>query len=195
MARIPLKITLYKSEIIYDIQNKSMLLARSRNTGDNYEDVAHMQANDDEENENQIMRSIGNAWTSLQSKLSEYVDVGIEDYERVNAAGDTEITWHRYGDPTATPATGDGMATATNRLFDTQGRLLAYLLMPENYNEASKELIATAMHQYIVNMSLAEWYVLTNKAESDKFLTMATGNFSQLREALHRRKRPSRRPV
>lgn len=195
MARRPLKISLYKSEIIYDIQNKSALTARSRNTGENYEDVANMQANDDEENMNQILRSVGNAWTSLLSKLSEYVDVGIEDYDHENATGDPEISWHVYGNPSATPPTGTGMETANNKLFDDQGRLNAYLLMPDNFNEAAKDLIATSMHQYVVNLALGEWFNITNKADASDYITMAGGNFGQLREALHRRKRPTRRPV
>ena len=191
----PLKIILYKSELIYDIQNKTALTARSRNTGENYEDVANMQANDDEENMNQILRSIGNAWTNLLSKLSEYVDVNIGDYDRVNAAGDPEASWHHYGDPNATPPTGTGMETANDKLFDEQGRLQAYLLMPDNYNEAAKDLIATAMHQYVVNSTLTEWFAITNKNDASDYATMAAANFGQLREALHRRKRPARRPV
>jgi len=69
-----LTVTLYASELIYDIQNKTFLTGRSRRNGDNFEDVAHMQANDDEEVSNQILRSIGTAWSNLRTQLSEFVD-------------------------------------------------------------------------------------------------------------------------
>lgn len=67
-------ITLYVSELIYDIENKTFLTGRSRETGDNHEEVANMQANDDDENLNQVLRSIGNAFAALKTKLSEYLD-------------------------------------------------------------------------------------------------------------------------
>lgn len=62
------------SELIYDVQNKTFLTGRSRSTGDNHEQVANMQANDDEENSNQVLRSLGNAFATLKTKLSEYLD-------------------------------------------------------------------------------------------------------------------------
>lgn len=74
MAKIPLTITLYMSEIIYRVQNKTYLTGRSRKNGNNHEEVANMQNNDDEENKNQILLSIGNAFATLKTKLSEWLD-------------------------------------------------------------------------------------------------------------------------
>ena len=74
MAKKVIAITLYMSELIYDVQNKTYLTGRSRQTGTNHEEVANMQANDDDENANQIMRSIGNAFANLKTKLSEYIN-------------------------------------------------------------------------------------------------------------------------
>lgn len=62
------------SEIIYDIQNKTFLTGKSRNDGKNHEQVANMQANDDEENANQILRSISMAFSNLKTKFGEYLD-------------------------------------------------------------------------------------------------------------------------
>lgn len=61
------------SEIIYDIQNKTYLTGRSMNTGDNHGHIANMQANDDDENEAQILRSITMAYSILRTRLSEYL--------------------------------------------------------------------------------------------------------------------------
>ena len=74
MGKKNLSVTLYLSELIYDVQNKTYLTGRSRNNGKNYEQVANMQANNDDEDENQIVRSIQSAYGTLKTKLSEYID-------------------------------------------------------------------------------------------------------------------------
>lgn len=73
MAKKELSITLVKSELIYEVQNKTYLTGRSRATGDNYEQVANMQMSDDEEHKNQILRSLGDAFRELKTKLSSYL--------------------------------------------------------------------------------------------------------------------------
>lgn len=62
------------SELIYDIQNKTYLTGRSLNDGKNHSHVANMQANDDDENEAQILRSITTAYSILRNRLSEYIE-------------------------------------------------------------------------------------------------------------------------
>ncbi len=59
--RKQVKITLALKELIYDVQNKTYLTARSRKADGNDEMVANMMASDDEENANQVLRSIQNA--------------------------------------------------------------------------------------------------------------------------------------
>lgn len=66
-----LNLTIDIKELIYDIQNKTYLTGRSRSDGKNYRQVALMQANDDDENLNQIMRSIGNAFAKVKGEISE----------------------------------------------------------------------------------------------------------------------------
>lgn len=75
MAKKTLNVVLYVSELVYDVQNKTYLTGRSRKAGGNDEEVANMQANSDEENENQVRRSIDNAFATLKMKLSEYMSV------------------------------------------------------------------------------------------------------------------------
>ena len=58
MAKQNVSITLYVSEMLYDIQNKTYLTGRSRQNGQNHEEVANMMASDDEENGNQVLRSL-----------------------------------------------------------------------------------------------------------------------------------------
>lgn len=75
MARVALNITLYIAELIYDVENKTYLTGRSRGNGNNHEEVANMQASEDDENRNQILRSFGNALGALKTKLSEYMNL------------------------------------------------------------------------------------------------------------------------
>lgn len=70
----PVNIQLNMSELIYDIQNKTYLTGRSVNDGSNNSHVAQMQANDDDENAAQILRSITMAASVLRNRLSEYME-------------------------------------------------------------------------------------------------------------------------
>ena len=62
------------SELIYDIQNKTYLTGRSVDNGNNSAHVANMQANDDDENSAQILRSITTAASVLRNRLAEYIE-------------------------------------------------------------------------------------------------------------------------
>lgn len=71
-----LTLTLKMSEIIYDVQNKTYLTGKALNNGENHSHIATMQANDDEENASQVLRSITMAVAMLRNRLSEYLDTG-----------------------------------------------------------------------------------------------------------------------
>lgn len=163
MAKKTISITLYMSELIYDVQNKTYLTGRSRNTGDNHEQVANMQANEDEENQNQIVRSIGNAYANLKTKLSEYIE--------------------------------DSGSTANNILLSASDNLQINLVMPSNFNPATNDTIGAALHQYIVNSAIGEWFTITNKADAADYLTLAAANLAEIREAINKRVRPTRSNV
>ena len=163
MAKKVIAITLYMSELIYDVQNKTYLTGRSRQTGTNHEEVANMQANDDDENANQIMRSIGNAFANLKTKLSEYINE-------------------------------NGTSTNDKQLSST-GNLTLSLNMPPNYNNASNDTISTALHQYLVNSAIGDWFTITNKNDASDYITLAAANLEQLREAVNKRIRPTRTNV
>lgn len=163
MAKKTLTITLYMSELIYDVQNKTYLTGRSRKKGDNDEEVAHMQANDDDENANQVIRSIGNAFSILRTKLSEYIE--------------------------------EEGTTADDKQLSSTSNLTVALKMPSNYNEGTRDTISAVMHQYIVNSAIGDWFVITNKADANDYITLASANIDQLREAINKRVRPKRTEV
>jgi len=160
MAKQTITITLYKSELVYDVQNKTYLTGRSRQTGSNHEDVANMQANDDDENANQVLRSLGNAFATLKTKLSEYLE------ESGTSANDIQM---------------GGTANLT-----------VALKVPSNYNPAANDTVSAAMHQYLVNTAIGDWFTITNKADAEGYITLAGANLEQIREAINKRVRPKR---
>lgn len=147
-------------ELIYDIQNKTYLTGRSRGDGKNYRQVALMQANDDDENYNQIMRSIGNAFARVQTELAEVLNIST--------------------------------VNADNRLDLENEEKNLMLVMPSNFNAAATGAISSAIHQYIVNYATAEWFMITNKADTDDYSTQAQTSLDLLRESLCKRSRPKR---
>ena len=163
MAKKTISVTLYTSELIYDVQNKTYLTGRSRQTGNNHEEVAHMQANEDEENENQILRSLGNAFANLKTKLSEYIE--------------------------------ESATTATNKLLTKNTNLTLALIMPSNFNQATNDTISAALHQYLVNSAIGDWFTITNKNDATDYVTLAAANLEELREAVNKRVRPTRTTV
>jgi hypothetical protein len=163
MAKKNIQVTLYMSELIYDVQNKTYLTGRSRSNGTNHEEVANMQANDDDENANQIVRSIGNAFANLKTKLSEYI---VE--------------------------TG---TAASNKLLTITSNLTLTLVMPSNFNQATNDTIASALHQYLVNSAIGDWFTITDKNDASDYVTLAAANLDQIREAVNKRNRPQRATV
>lgn len=163
MAKKNIEVTLHMSELIYDVQNKTYLTGRSRSNGTNHEEVANMQANDDDENANQVLRSLGNAFANLKTKLSEYI---VE--------------------------TG---TTASNKLLNATSNLQIALAMPSNFNQATNDTIASAVHQYLVNSAIGDWFTITDKNDAGDYVTLAAANLDQIREAVNKRVRPQRATV
>jgi len=184
MAKKPVTITLYLSELKYDVHNKTYLTGRSRQGDDNFELVAAMQSNDDEEDVNQLLRSIGNSFNRLKTELAEYI---IEDECQCclpdcscDSACDSEC-----GNE------GDNI-----QIEDGDDEVLTICLkMPSNYNTATTGTISQECHQYIVNMTVAEWFNITNKDDSKEYYQMAAANVGVIRKALSKRLRPKRAEV
>lgn len=157
-----LTITIDIQELVYDIQNKTYLTGRSRGDGKNYRQVALMQANNDDENLNQIMRSIDNALAKVKSELSEVLSA--------NAI------------------------KGNNALKDNKDDVPLLLQMPDNFNTSATDSIVAAIHQYIVAFVTSEWFMITNKTDTEDYKRLAETSLEMLREALCKRKKPSRFP-
>lgn len=155
-----LSISLDVHEIIYDIQNKTYLTGRSRSDGKNYRQVALMQANNDDENINQIMRSISSALARVKNELAELLGTGI-----VAVSNKTDLA-------------------ITDKEF--------LLAMPSNFNSKAADAVAAAIHEYVVSSSIADWFMITNKADAADYEVRARESLELLRESIYKRSRPTR---
>lgn len=155
-----LTVTIYIPELVYDIQNKTYLTGRSRGDGKNYRQVALMQANNDDENYNQIMRSIGNAIAKVRVELSEVLVSN---------------------------------ASQGNNVLNIDVKTVEFKLdMPENFNNTAIDSIITSIHQFIVAYVTSEWFMITNKTDTEDYKRLSDASLELLRESLCKRTKPQR---
>lgn len=158
-------IRLYLSLLYYDVRNKAWLTGRSRSTGQNQEEVAYMQASDDEEEAGVLMRSVRAAIGELKVGLNEYL---LED-----DASATNIPIN----PTRP---------------DDKDVVCLVLVVPLNYSESMTGTLAAAAHRYVVEKALGDWFLITNKGDAQDCATLAMGQLGMIREAINKRTRPVR---
>ncbi len=217
MAKKTITLTLFVSELVYDIQNKTYLTGRSRQTGSNHEEVANMQANDDDENANQILRSIQNAFGTLKTKLAEWLnDEGTTSsdelmsvtapqvqYFKATVDG-TNINWTNTKAADAPQLTKGIVAklpqtgVVNNDVYtvvNPGSTLVVVLNMPSNYNNSTRDAMSSALHQYIVNTAIGDWFTITDKSDATDYFTLANNNLEAIREAANKRVRPQRQSV
>lgn len=168
MGKKAITITLYMSELIYDVQNKAFLTGRSRRTEANAAQASNMQASDDEEDLNQVLRSIQTAYTSLLVELSDGM----------------------FGS-SATAKTGTG-SSATNEVMGADSDITLTLNVPSNYVMGLKDTLAACLHDYIVSKAMYEWLLITDKGDAAEYGAMAQDALKRLHQTFYRRARPER---
>lgn len=157
-------------ELLHDVMNKTRIAALSAEAGGEAkpEAASRMQAvAQDAEDSYQLRRSVCDAFGTLETALSEYLE-----------------------------PTGESGGTATNRLakeVEDGGQLRLTLLLPANCDTDSvREALPAALHGYVANKALADWYRLTRKADADYCEGRAAEELERAVLALCLRRRPSR---
>jgi hypothetical protein len=89
------------------------------------------------------------------------------------------------------PESTEGQSFSSN-LEEEKDRISITFHVPSNFKFSNREVIANIAHKYIVNKTLAEWFIITNKADAAEYDAMATNNIEALRIALNQRVRPNR---
>lgn len=83
--------------------------------------------------------------------------------------------------------------TTDNRLIDASEDLILPLTMPSNFNEAATAGVAEAVHDYIRNSAVSDWYLVTNKADASDYTALAVRSLENIRKSVSKRSRPMRR--
>ena len=82
--------------------------------------------------------------------------------------------------------------TGNNVLMSREANIIVTLMMPSNFNRSSVKAISTGLHKYIVNSTIASWYVSTNPSDAQTFMAYANDNLKEVFEAINKRSRPRR---
>ncbi len=85
--------------------------------------------------------------------------------------------------------------TANNQLISQTTNLSVELVMPANFNQAVNDTVSTAMHQYLVNYAIGDWFTITNKNDAGDYVALAAANIEEIRNANNKRVRPTRTSV
>lgn len=150
------------SWLVYDILAETYLRGRTIQNDQNYKEVASMFASEDEENYEKILRSIKKSYAEIMSELAEYLNES-------------------------------GLSTTNTALDDKiQTELVLELMMPSNFNEAATAGIEEAVHDYMKNMAISEWYLVTNKADAADYVALAQKSMENIRKSVSKRSRPTR---
>lgn len=160
-----LKVDLYISEIINDIENNTVKSAETVSvdgtTGSVNEVRAKLQIGGTQGDEVIALRLIGDAASQLRGIFPDYLEATEE--------------------------------TANNTLHDGEKDLFVIFSMPFRWNEATASTVVTASHRYIVNKSIERWQLMVNRTEyAASYKAEADTAIDSLRLALNARKRPQR---
>lgn len=157
-------VTLESKEIKFDVMNKSHLTGQARNAeGKGYRATAYMQASEDDEHAYQILRAISNAFSHLKVELGEYLH---ED--------------------------GSTSNNRINKTVEAGGQLTLSFLLPSNFNNSACDSLGGMLHEYIVDRTLSEWFVITNKDDAQDYANLASVALDRAKQALYKRERPTR---
>lgn len=87
--------------------------------------------------------------------------------------------------------TESGLET-TNEAIDDSEDLVLNLTMPSNFNEAATAGLGEAVHDYLKNVAVAEWYLVTNKGDAESYVQQAQKSLESIRKSVSKRSRPTR---
>lgn len=84
-----------------------------------------------------------------------------------------------------------GLETS-NAAISGEEDLALSLTMPSNFNEAATAGLGEAVHDYLKNVAVAEWYLVTNKQDAEAYVALSQKSLENIRKSVSKRSRPSR---
>lgn len=88
----------------------------------------------------------------------------------------------------------NGLVT-DNSAINGDDDLVLNLTMPSNFNEAATAGLGESIHDYLKNTAVADWYLVTNKQDSDTYIALSTNSLENIRKCVSKRSRPARPEV
>lgn len=82
--------------------------------------------------------------------------------------------------------------TTDNSHFDGSHDLVLNLTMPSNFNEAATAGVGEAVHAYLMNSTIADWYIVTNKGDAEQYYALANKSMELIRQSVSKRSRPTK---
>ncbi len=80
----------------------------------------------------------------------------------------------------------------TNNELQEDGNITISMKMPSNYNLGVRDAVTAAVHDYLVNKALMDWFLITDKEDAKDYGDLATVSLQNLHNAINRRERPTR---
>lgn len=84
-----------------------------------------------------------------------------------------------------------GLATS-NEAISGDTDLVLNLTMPSNFNEAATAGLGEAVHDYLKNTAVADWYLVTNKQDAQDYVALSQKSLESIRKSVSKRARPQR---
>ena len=82
--------------------------------------------------------------------------------------------------------------TTDNSHFDGSHDLVLNLTMPSNFNEAATTGVGEQVHAYLMNSTIADWYIVTNKGDAEQYYALANKSMELIRQSVSKRTRPTK---
>lgn len=82
--------------------------------------------------------------------------------------------------------------TTTNEAISGDTDLVLNLTMPTNFNEAATAGLGEAVHDYLKNTAVADWYLVTNKQDAQDYVALSQKSLESIRKSVSKRARPTR---
>lgn len=185
MAKQTIEIKLYMSEMLYDVMQRAYLTGDAAKTADNAELAAKIQELDDERRD-VVLRSFGNTLGLIREQLGEYLveDGHYADNLLLEETRKKMVHGMVFGFQGRPPETDEG------EMVDNT--LVIMLRVPMNFQSASKETIASALHALMVNNALVDWLTIYAPDRVEAYQASAQADLATLRAALNSRVRPTR---
>lgn len=166
-----LRVTIKMSWLLYDIANETFLRGRALASRDNHRAVEGMYATPDDGRREKVLRSIKRGVADLEVAAAEYLSAYSEEGR----------------------GTGDETIEADNGGMSAEGSLVFEFRMPGNYADGATAELCEGMHEYLKDLAISDWYGVTNPADSERYMVLASSALQGVVAALGSRLRPMRR--